>query len=300
MTLKEALREGAEQLKRHRCAGSDPWRESELFLTRAAGISREELVADPGKELTAPRARRFRSLIARRRRHEPVAYIVGWAPFLGRKFGVSPATLIPRPATEIIALELLRLRTDHPRAAFFDVGTGSGCLAATAAAEAPAWRVAATDVSPEALKVARRNARALGSKNGVAFRRGDLLAPFLKAARQARTLIIAANLPYIPANGMRRLPADVRLFEPRTALAGGSDGLILYYRLLDQIAAVAGGGRHLHLFCEILPGQFRPLAAAAAKKIPGLAAGRVINWSRTTVGIHFSLNCVRRPARIKV
>jgi len=296
MTIKESLREGAKLLKKHRCAGSDPWRESELFLTRAAGLVRETLIADPEKELTAAQAGRFLSMIARRRRHEPVAYIVGRAPFLEREFAVSPSTLIPRPATEIIALELLQLRTDHPRAAFFDVGTGSGCLALTVAAEAPAWQVAATDISTDALKVARRNARALGLNDRVAFRRGDLLSPFLTAARRAETLIIIANLPYIPATGMRRLPIDVRLREPRTALAGGHGGLALYYRLLDQIADVTGPRRHLHLFCEIQPRQYRPLAAAAAKKIPGLSAGRIVNWSRLTIGVHFSLNCGRRAA----
>jgi len=291
MTLKEALRAGAELLKKHRCAGNDPWRESELFLTAAAGLSREALIADPEKKLAPARARRFFLMIARRLCHEPVAYLVGRAPFLGREFAVSEATLIPRPATEIIAQEIIRLRADHPRAAFFDIGTGSGCLAITAAAETPDWRIGATDISPAALAIARRNARAFGLNKKIIFRRGDLLSPFLKTARQADTLIIVANLPYIPTAALRRLPPDVRRHEPRTALAGGRDGLILYYRLLDQLAAALGPQAHLHLFCEILPGQYRALAAAAAKKIPGLAAGKILNWSRVTIGIHFSRNC---------
>jgi release factor glutamine methyltransferase len=293
MDLKDAVREGAGRLRDHRCAGSDPWRESELFLTLAAGLAREALIADPETQLTPAQTRRFRSLIARRLRHEPVAYIAGRAPFLGREFTVSRATLIPRPATEMIALELLRLRAGHPLAAFFDIGTGSGCLAVTAAAEAPSWQVGATDISPDALKIARRNARACELQKKIAFRQGDLLTPFLKAAQRANTLVIAANLPYLPAANLRRLPADVRLYEPRTALAGGRDGLVLYYRLLDQIAAIAGPRRHLHLFCELRPEQFRSLAAAARKKIPGLSAGRIVNWSRVTVGVHFSLNCGR-------
>jgi release factor-specific protein-(glutamine-N5) methyltransferase len=181
----------------------------------------------PGARARAGQAARYVELLDRRAAGEPVAYLLGEREFYGRRFGVSPAVLIPRPETELI-VDLVKARRPGAAPAVLDLGTGSGALAVTLALEIPAARVTAVDLSPAALAVARGNAAALGAQ--VSFVESDWFA----AVGAARFDFIVSNPPYIVDDDPHLAEGDVR-FEPRSALASGRSGL----DDLTRIAAAA-------------------------------------------------------------
>jgi release factor glutamine methyltransferase len=182
----------------------------------------------------------FMRLIERRARHEPVAYLLGEKDFYRRTFAVTPATLIPRPETELL-VDLVRQEIGQ-NTLLVDVGTGSGAIAITLAAETEC-EVIAIDVSHEALRVAHQNAKHHEVADRIAFLEGNLLKPFFESYHawsprsRPQTLLIAANLPYLTGRQWESLDSDVRDYEPKTALVGGLDGLELYDELLMQLAA---------------------------------------------------------------
>lgn len=167
---------------------------------------------------------RLTPLFERRRRGEPVAYILGEREFYGRTFQVSPAVLIPRPETEHLVEAALQCLPAH--ATILDLCTGSGCVAISLKLERPDSTVTATDLSPDALAVANANAIALEAS--VTFLPGDLFVPIA----ERRFDVIVSNPPYIAAADAHLNRGDVR-FEPRLALASGTDGLNLIRRLVS-------------------------------------------------------------------
>jgi release factor glutamine methyltransferase len=190
---------------------------------------------------TAPFLATYEALVARRASREPVAYIRGTQEFWGREFLVSPAVLIPRPDTELIvelASEYLRTR---PRAVVVDVGTGCGCIAISLALEHAETSVHATDISRDALDLARANAERLHADRRVRFMHGSHLAD---APRPIDLLV--ANPPYVAERERPVLAPEVRNHEPAVALYGGPDGWREIRQLLQQAgAALAPGGLFL-------------------------------------------------------
>ena len=224
-------------------------------------------VAHADEPATAGFLAAYDALVARRTQREPVAYIVGHREFYGREFTVSPAVLIPRPETELIVDFAL---ADLPADRFVrlvDVGTGSGALAVTLAAERPAWHVEAVDLSGEAIDVARRNARAHGVAERITFLQGDLLQPTLGLFDA-----IVSNPPYVARRDARGMSPDVRDHEPHLALFGGEDGTDVPRRLLAQAASrlVPGGW----IAMEFGYGQQEVVEAAAREA--GLVVERVL------------------------
>ena len=228
----------------------------------------------------------YDAALDRRAGREPVAAIVGRREFWGLELEVGPGVLTPRPETELLVEETLRL-AGGPRAArlLADVGTGSGCVAIALATELPGARVVATDVSAAALAVARRNAAAHGVDARIAWVRTSCL----DGVRAAPDVIVA-NPPYVPDGAIADLPPEVRDFEPRLALAGGSDGLDLVRRLLGVAARQLAPGGHLVL--ELGSGQ-APAARDAVAARPQLALVRV---RRDLQGIARTLVARRRAA----
>ena len=225
-----------------RARGVDsPRLDAELLLGRALSCTRIQLIADAKRGLEGDELTRFRELVKRRRAREPTAYILGEREFYGRRFRVDRRVLIPRPDTETlveVALERTRHRSMSMRA--LDLCTGSGCVAITLARERPTSLVVATDVSDDALVVARDNALRLGAYN-VAFRGGDL---FAAVEASARFDLVTANPPYIAADEIASLQPEIRDYEPRLALAGGQDGLAVVRLIVAGARAhLAGGGR---------------------------------------------------------
>ncbi len=247
LTVGEAVREAAARLRE---SGSrSPRLDAELLLATVLGVERTELLRAPERALTAGEARRFDDVVRRREAHEPVAYIRGTRAFRTLELEVTPEVLIPRADTETlvdVALEVLAavpMRADgtaeyEPRV--LDVGTGSGCVALSLAAENPFVRVTAVDVSEAAADVARRNAARLGLGGRATVLVSDLLAGLDPAAWFD---LVVSNPPYVPAAEYEALETNVRDYEPRLALHGGEDGLDVYRRLLPQAACVllAGG-----------------------------------------------------------
>ena len=186
----------------------------------------------------------FDTAVARRLRHEPVAYITGEREFYGRPFRVSPAVLIPRPETELVVdeglaalAERVATSTAHPR--IIDVGTGSGILAVTLALESPASSVAATDVSPAALAVAADNVTRFDVGDRVELRHSALVGGEAEGAFD----LVVSNPPYVAECDRPGLMPDVRDYEPAVALFGGPDGLDVIRDLIPAAAqALRPGG----------------------------------------------------------
>jgi release factor glutamine methyltransferase len=193
--------------------------EAELLLLHAVQQQRSWLFTHADDVLGMDVQTAYAELLERRARGEPVAYITGSRGFWSLDLEVTPATLIPRPETELLVeLALERLPRDSA-CAVADLGTGSGAVALALASELPLCRVTATDASAAALEVARRNAARLGIDN-VTFVQGDWMAPL----GDARFELIVSNPPYIESDDAHLARGDLR-FEPATALASGRDGL---------------------------------------------------------------------------
>lgn len=214
-----------------------PRLDAELLIGDALKVDRVRLYMDLDRPLTDAELADIRERVRRRGKNEPVAYITGKRGFWKLDLAVDARVLIPRPDTERLvelAVEALQGR-EAPRVV--DVGTGSGAIALSIAQERPDAVVLAIDVSPDALAAAEANAQAAGLTR-VSFARGDVLAP----AKDFRPDVILSNPPYISSGECETLMPDVRQFEPRLALDGGPDGLVIIRKLVTQAGALLTPG----------------------------------------------------------
>lgn len=217
----------------------------EHLLAHVLGKRRMDLYMEFDRPVSERELDPLRELVKRRGQGVPLQHLLGTVEFHRREFKTDARALIPRPETERLVeliLELVPKEGAEPAAApaLLDVGTGSGIIALTLAAERPGARVVAVDVSPDALALARENAGTLGLTERVEFARSDLLAD----APGGPFDLIAANLPYVPAGEIPTLAREVRDHDPRLALDGGADGLALIGRLIGEAPArLRPGGR---------------------------------------------------------
>ncbi len=202
-----------------RHASPSPRLDAEVLLMRVCGLDRAELVRRSDRALSDEQARHLEALVTRRRAGEPVAYLTGTREFWSMELDVSPATLIPRPETELLIELALECIPSDARWTIFDVGTGCGAIALALAKERPQCRIIASDRCANALQIADRNAKKHGLSQ-VEFRVGDWLAPL--AGEHAH--IIVSNPPYV-REGDPYLRDPALRFEPAHALLGGCDGL---------------------------------------------------------------------------
>ena len=207
-----------------------------LLLAHALGRSHAWLYTHGDDDMDAAAAQRFAALLDRRAAGEPVAYLLGTRGFWRFELAVTADTLIPRPETELLVELALQRLPEHSPARAADLGTGSGAIALAIAGERPEVRVVATDASEPALAVARGNAAELGIGN-VEFRHGDWLAPLAGEPFD----LIASNPPYIADGDAHLARGDLR-FEPRGALASGTDGLDAIRRIAADAPAHLGDG----------------------------------------------------------
>ncbi|MGA1876424.1 MAG: peptide chain release factor N(5)-glutamine methyltransferase [bacterium] len=230
-----------------------PRLEAEILLAHCLKIERIKLYTRWNEELPESQVRACQSLIFRRLRQEPVAYIIGYREFWSLDFLVTPEVLIPRPETEFVVESAL----DHisGRARVIDVGTGCGVIAVCLARERPEVHVYAVDISESALHVARANAIRHKVVDRITFIRTDLLSPFGPCAVDG----IVSNPPYIPTPEISNLPIGVRDYEPRTALDGGTDGLKCSRSLMKEAKYILK--RHGWLIFEMGFGQKESLTA---------------------------------------
>ncbi|HSP54360.1 MAG TPA: peptide chain release factor N(5)-glutamine methyltransferase [Dehalococcoidia bacterium] len=264
MTIGDNLRAAAARISE---AGSDEAAlEAEILLMHAAGLDRAQLYARLEDALPPDQARAFASFVDRRLAHEPVPYITGHKEFFALDFEVTPAALIPRPESEmLVELVLLFAEKIDPAALIADIGTGSGAIAVSLAHALPNASVIATDVSAQALDLARRNAERHGVADRIDFRCGDVLAPL-----DGPVDVIVTNLPYVRTDEWRSLPPELAEHEPRIAFDGGADGLILIRRLLrDAPSRLRPGGA---LFAEISYEQGEAVLALVEEAFPGASS----------------------------
>lgn len=261
MTVREALLQASSLLARTEGGSAETARaDAEALLMHVLGWDKTRLLLEGDAPFPAHLADRWREAVARRAAGEPVQYIAGEQAFYGLVFEVGPAVLIPRPETELLVEAVMkRVRAlfgeaggppsgpgpgsegagDGRRPLLADIGTGSGAIAVTLARLLPGWEAAACDLSPEALEVARRNARRADAAGEgrfagrIRFLQGDLLEPLIRDG--VRVDVLVSNPPYIPSGELPFLQREVRDHEPRLALDGGPDGLAVYRRIVRQI-----------------------------------------------------------------
>ena len=242
-----------------------PRLDAEVLLAHVRGCPRISLYTAFDTPVADAERSRFRELVKRRGEGEPVAYLVGSKEFFSLPFAVSKGVLVPRPETEGLVVRTLDLCKAVTAPRIIDVGTGSGAIAVTLAKHLPQAVVVATDISPEALAVARENAARHGVAERIRFVECDLMA----AAEAAGPWdVIVSNPPYVREDEFESLPRDVRLHEPKTALVSGPTGVEVVARLAAAAAeSLAPGG---WLLVEI-----GPAVAAAAETSLDAQAGLV-------------------------
>lgn len=231
-----------------------PRLDTEVLLAQALGCRRIELYTRYDEVVPEEARNRFRSFVRQRIEGCPVAYLVGRKEFFGLEFEVGPAVLIPRPDSEFVVMECLRLAKGMSQPRILDLGTGSGNLAVSVAHECAAATVTAIDLSPDALAIAARNAAKHGVAQRIRFLGGNWFGPIPAGERFD---FILSNPPYIPREELSKLPVGVRDYEPHLALDGGAGG----FQALDQIVQQAPdfletGG---HLIVEIGSPQEEPV-----------------------------------------
>jgi release factor glutamine methyltransferase len=217
---------------------------AELLMLFVLGRERAYLYAHPERELSAEEQYRYEQVIRERAQGCPTQYITGHQEFWGIDLLVSPAVLIPRPETEHVVETVLDLLKEYPadpagKLRVVDVGTGSGCIALALASELPQAEVHASDISPEALEIARVNAARFGMDSRIRFRKSDLLAAYPKDIFD----FVVSNPPYVGELEADKVQRQVREYEPRIAVFSGERGLDVYRRLIPQAqAALKPGG----------------------------------------------------------
>jgi release factor glutamine methyltransferase len=257
VTIGEALRRSRRALS---TASDSADSDARRLAAEAVGESVTWVLAHPEANLSDAQVAWLDQALARCARGEPLAYVLGWWEFYGRRFHVSPDVLIPRPETELLVQQVLEYLRSNPAASnVVDVGTGSGCIAVTLAAEVPRLRVLAVDISRPALEIGRTNARTHEVAERIRWVQADLLTAF-----RTECDVVVANLPYIPRPRLAQL--EVARHEPLPALDGGEDGLSALRRLVSGLAGVLRPGGFVAM--EIDEGQGNVLKSLLASAFP--------------------------------
>lgn len=228
-------------------ATASPRLDAELLLAHVLGFERIKLYTHFDRPMSDAELAAYRALVKRRVKGEPVAYLLGSKGFWEIELKVDQRALIPRPETEVLVEEVLELVDKGSEATLVDVGTGTGAIALAVAKERPSLRVVATDVSEDALALARENAEALDLVDQVSFAQGDLLEGVDPSCLPCE--LIVSNPPYVAEDERDEVMSDVKDFEPEGALFAGADGLDVIRRLVPAaFDSLASGG---HFLCEI-------------------------------------------------
>lgn len=237
-TIQEALKTATDQLL---SASPSAWLDAEVLLAHVLGKERSHLRAWPEKALPLPQRAAFQRLIQKRRSGMPVAYITGKREFWSREFTVTPAVLIPRPETECLIEKALEIIDSEAIATLADIGTGSGAIAITLAAECPRIQVIAADISESALAIARHNAARFNIQN-IQFYQSD----WLKDLPAVAFDMIISNPPYVAENDPHLTGDEIR-FEPALALKAGPKGLDACRQIAEQARRKLAPGGYLVL-----------------------------------------------------
>ena len=284
LNVAEALRLATQKLASGRLAR--PRLEAELLLCLVLQVDRAFLFAHPEIELSLLQQDRLRDLLQQRARQYPLPYLRRSQEFYGRTFHVDPAVLIPRPETELLVDVALSWLKRQPPARIFDLGTGSGCIAATLACELASCRVIASDISYPALRVAQRNIRRHDCRDRVQLLCCDLFQGLLP--RKTFDLLVC-NPPYVGSQERDEVDPQTYRFEPAIALFAAEKGLRVYRRLLQRASLLLKPGGRLIL----------ELGHRSRKAVVQLANDSGWRWLGTEKDLAGIDRCaVLRPSRI--
>ena len=257
MTVARVLDEATDFLSTRR--PRTPRLDAELLLAYVLGQTRTQLFTRAFEFLPSAHVEQFQELLQQRGQGAPVAYLIGWKEFYGRRFVVTPDVLIPRPETELVVEEAIRCveRSGLARPRIFDCCTGSGCLAVTLALEVAEAQVRASDLCSKALEVAAENFRLLNLERRIKLFEGDLLRALPPSSQ--RYDFIVSNPPYVATDSGPRPEEGVVHYEPNLALFGGRDGTDLLKRLVrESVHRLNPGG---WLILEMAPFQIEGMEA---------------------------------------
>lgn len=232
MTIKEAFYKASSCLQG---SGQDPHRVSEWLLQHVLGCDRAALYLNWTQTLSDPHRLELERLLQRKLQGEPIQYIIGYQEFMGLPFKVDTRVLIPRPETELLVEEVIRRTRQlfpHQTPVVADICTGSGAIAVAAAVQCPGWSLLATDISEDALEVAKINAKRHHVAERITFLQGHLLEPL----PQGQVDVVVSNPPYIASGELIGLQKEVGDFEPKLALDGGEDGYRFYREMANVLA----------------------------------------------------------------
>ncbi len=294
MTISQVLKDATKRLREHNIPS--PSLDAEVLLSWVLKKDRAWLYANNDYALSFLKQHKFFRAITQRSHRVPLAYIIGAKPFFHSDLIVNKHTLIPRSETELMVEEAIRsLLTQQNPCTVIDIGTGSGAIIISVVKELRAqqkdissWKFFATDISKNALWVAKRNAKKHGASDYITFLHGNLLKPlfFSKDVRHplgcrtsatlgkkqparhtTKNLYILANLPYLSEKQMHTLQPEIT-FEPQQALASGTDGLDHYRELVSHIQKMSVSDTLVHCFFEIDPAQENKISAMVQESFP--------------------------------
>ena len=248
-----------------------PRMEAEILLAFVLKKNREYLLTHPETLVNVPAGKIFSFLEKKRLKNWPIAYLIGHKEFYGLDFKVNKNVLVPRPETEMMVEEIVKMSKEIKRPLIIDLGTGSGAIIIAVAKELRRLDKAkyhqsdfvGIDISASALKTAKSNASLYKLTKKIKFHCGNLLTPIAKQISK-RVLIVAANLPYLTPAQTTKEPSISH--EPQLALDGGSDGLKYYREMFLQLTRAKH--QSFTLFCEINPAQTHKMKALAKKRWP--------------------------------
>jgi len=239
---------------------------AQWLMIHLVGCSRSELALKLSHPLSAKQQAFWDKLVAKRIQRIPLQHIIGTVNFCGLELAVDNSVLVPRPETELLAEAAWSIAAAMDQSVVLDIGTGSGCLAISIALNAKNTIVHALDICPNALKVARSNARRHGVSSRITFHQADMRRPLPMGGLFD---LIVSNPPYIPSSDIETLEVEVCEHDPRLALDGGKDGLDYYrYLIASCLPCIRSGGRFL---LEVGDGQAPNVAA-----LIGDQGGRVL------------------------
>lgn len=273
-TISQAIAEGVRRL--HASGIEQERRTAGLLLCHAIGIDRTHLLTKSEEHIDEVKYKVYLRLLERRAGGEPVQYLTGHQEFYGLDFLVTPDVLIPRPETELLIEEVLKIvgREGLNSPLIVDVGTGSGCIAVTLAANLFNARLIATDASDRALIIALNNAAKHRVNDRIEFLEGDLLEPLSNRGLASSIDLIASNPPYVNEGLKSSIQREVRDWEPHEALFGGVDGIEFYQRLISDCPEYLKTGGQLVI--EIGFGQLEAIESMVAGS-PSLKLVEVTN-----------------------
>ena len=231
MNIESILNEGISILKKNKIY--NPQLDSEILLSNSIKKDKKHIILNPKELLNSEQTEIFKNLIERRRKGEPVAYLVNKKEFWKNTFYVDKNVLIPRPDTELIVAQVLKTYSKDKYLQVLDIGTGSGCILLSLLAERPQFCGTGIDISKQSINVSKYNAKRLNLTNRVKFYNSDV-----DNFKNRKYDLIVSNPPYIEISNLKYLEWDVINFEPKLALNGGFDGFSKIRKVIDKAAVL--------------------------------------------------------------